>query len=285
MTTVGKGSIFVATYSRSEDLDRSLNSIVAARGTRNIPLIVIHQQGFAEVTEVISKWREHIQILIETEAQGVTPLQNINLNSLLGREISFSWLNSDWCIGVEDDVQISLDSIDFVECMYNKYHKNYFFRGVNLGSKNAYKAEQLGAYTKLSFGIHGQASMITKQTWKHFNVAKLRSKSDVMGLDAMMELFSKTGFMCTPYNSRYLDNGWNGTHSSKDPNDRHYQLIRDSFYKGQDPRPLTYSLQKFETNWRQDSRKFSYFKIVPIFVTSKIGHYRFLVRKYIDSHH
>ena len=284
MTNVGKGSIFVATYSRAEDLDRSLNSIVVARGKRSIPLIVIHQQGFTEVSEIIAKWRKQIQILVETDAQGITPLQNINLNSLLGREIAFSWLNSDWCLGVEDDVQISLDSIDFVESMFDKYHKNLFFRGVNLGSKNKYSVEHLAAYTKLSFGIHGQASMITKQTWRNFNVAKLRAKSDLMGLDAMMEHYTKTGFMCTPYNSRYLDNGWNGTHSSKDPNDRHYQLMRDSFYYGKDPRPIVYRLEKFETNWRRDSQKFSYFKIAPIFITNKIRHYRFLIRKYTNSH-
>ncbi len=285
MNNVGKGAIFVATYSRAEDLDRSLNSIVAARGKRETPLIVIHQQGYSQVSETIKKWRKHIQILVETETQGKTALQNINLNSLLGREIAFSWLNSDWCFGIEDDVQVSIDSIDFVEHMFDKYHRNIFFRGVNLGSKLPYRVGKLPAYAKLSFGMHGQASMITRQTWSHFNISKLRSKSDLMGLDAMMEHFTKTGFMCTPYISRYLDNGWNGTHSSKDPNDPHYQLIRNSFYDGQDPKPIEYRLEKFDTNWRKDSSKFSYVKIIPILIRNKVGHYRFLIRKYTNSQH
>lgn len=284
MTKVGKGSIFVATYSRADDLDRCLSNIVAARGERDTPLIVIHQQGFPEVAETIAKWRKHIQILVETETQGKTALQNINLNSLLGREIAFSWLDSDWCLGVEDDVQISIDSIDFIEAMFNQYHRNIFFRGVNLGSKNKFRLDQQSAYTKLSFGMHGQACMITKQTWRHFNVFKMRAQSNVMGLDAMMEHFTKTGFMCTPFNSRYLDNGWNGTHSSTDPNDRHYESIRESFYDGQAPRPAEYSLKSFDTNWREDSKPFSYLRIIPTLILNKVGHYKYLIRKYFTAH-
>lgn len=283
MNKVNKGSIFVATYSRSEDLDRCLGNIVAARGTRDIPLIVIHQQGFVGVAETVAKWRKHIQVLVETETQGKTALENINLNSLLGREIAFSWLDSDWCLGVEDDVQISIDSVDFIEEMYNRYQKNCLFRGVNLGSKNKFSEDKLSAYTKLSFGIHGQASMITKQTWKHFNISKMRAKSNVMGLDAMMEHFTKTGFMCTPYNSRYLDNGWNGTHSSNDPNDLHYQLIRDSFYDGRSGKPMKYTLEYFDTCWRDDSRQFSYTRIIPNLINNKIAHYRYFVRAFIKS--
>lgn len=284
MKKASRGSIFVATYSRSEDLDRCLSNIVAARGTRDIPLVIIHQQGFAEVSKTIAKWREHIQILVETETQGKTALENINLNSLLGREIAFSWLDSDWCLGVEDDVQISADSIDFIEQMFNRYRRNIFFRGVNLGSKNKFNPDKLSAYTKLSFGMHGQACMITKQTWRHFNIIKLRSKSNLMGLDAMMEHFTKTGFMCTPYNSRYLDNGWNGTHSSTDPNDLHYQLIRQSFYDGQTPRPAIYTIENFNTNWREDSKSFSYLRIIPTLFINKVGHYRYLIRKFIKTH-
>lgn len=276
-----KGAIFVATYSRAQDLDRCLRNIVIARGTEEIPLIIIHQYGVAEVSDVIRKWRNEIQILIETDAQGKTPLQNINLNSLLGREVAFTWLGSDWCLGVEDDVQISSDAIKFIEVMFNKYRKNPFFRGVNLGSKLVFKKEEIASYAKVSFGMHGQASMITKRTWNHFNSHKLRYKSNTMGLDAMMEHFTKTGFMCTPYNSRYLDNGWNGTHSSSNPNDPHYQAIRESYFERQTTPPEKYILKKFENRWREDSLTFSYFRIVPILMRNKLGHYRYLLKSRI----
>ena len=190
-----KGAIFVATYSRAEDLNRCLENIVVARGTDRIPLVVIHQLGFEDVSAIISKWRSEIQILVETEPQGETPLQNINLNSLLGREIAFTWLGADWCLGVEDDVQISSDSVKFVKQMYSRYRKNLFFRGVNLGSKNTFSEKEISSYTKLSFGMHGQASMITRATWDHFNISQLRANSNLMGLDAMMEHFTKTGFI------------------------------------------------------------------------------------------
>jgi len=273
-----KGAIFVATYSRAEDLDRCIGNIVQARGSEAIPLIVIHQQGFSQVASIIQKWRHEIQVLVETETQGKSPLQNINLNSLLGREIAFTWLSSEWCLGVEDDVQISSDSIKFIEFMFNKYKNNPFFRGVNFGSKLPFKKEEITSYTKISFGMHGQASMITRNTWNHFNVSKLREQSNLMGLDAMMEHFTKTGFMCTPYNSRYLDNGWNGTHSSTNPNDVHYRLIRESFYNGQVPEPENYILKKFENNWREDSLQFSYLRIIPTLLLNKLRHYRFLLR-------
>lgn len=283
MNKESRGAIFVATFSRAQDLDRCIENIVVARNGRNIPLIIIHQQGYSEVAEVISRWRSEIQILVETETQGKTPLQNINLNSLLGREIAFTWLNSDWCFGVEDDVQISPDSINFIEAMFTKYRRNVFFRGVNLGSKLPFKASEIETYAKLTFGMHGQASMITKRTWNHFNPAKLRRNSDVMGLDAMMEHYTKTGFMCTPYNSRYLDNGWNGTHSSLNPNDPHYKKIRESFFHGQVSNPENYVLGKFENEWRADSTAFSISRIIPILFRNKLGHYKYLIKSSVKN--
>lgn len=272
-----RGAITVATYSRAEDLDRCIGNIVRARGAEEIPLIIIHQQGIPEVATTIQKWRHEIQILVETEAQGKSPLENINLNGLLGKEIAFTWLRSDWCLGVEDDVQISADSVMFIKEMYQKYNKNLFFRGVNLGSKKPFNMEEIGTYNRISFGLHGQASMITKKTWNHFDVSKLRSNSNSAGLDAMMEHFTKTGFMCTPYNSRYLDNGWNGTHSSPDPNNLHYRLIRESFYNNQVSPPETYTRKKFENSWRQDSIEFSIIKVMPTLIFNKLAHFRFLL--------
>ena len=277
------GAICVATYSRAEDLDRCLANIVAARKDRKIPLIVVHQRGFETVSQVIAKWESQIQVLIHSETQGSSALENINLNSLLGREVAFTWLQADWCLGIEDDVQISSDAIDFVLEMYERYYRNPFFKGVNLGSKLKFDESKNGFYSLMRFGIHGQASMITRKTWHHFNVEKLRKKSGESGLDAMMEHYVKTGFMCTPRNSRYLDNGWNGTHSSPDPNNEHYLRIRESYFDGRTPDPGQYELRKYDSSWRSDSKPFSLFQIIPVLLANKTRHLRYLLKKRQNS--
>jgi hypothetical protein len=276
-----KGAICVATFSRAEDLDRCITNIVRARKSRKIPLIVVHQKGFESVAEVLNKWESEIQILVHSETQGRTPLENINLNSLLGREIAFTWLQADWCLGVEDDVQISSDAIDFVLEMYLRHKKDPFFRGVNLGSKLKFNETQNNLYSKIRFGIHGQASMITRKTWRHFDPTKLRERSKASGLDAMMEHYVKTGFMCTPRNSRYLDNGWNGTHSSSDPNHEHYSSIRDSYYEGVTPEPGRFAISRVSSPWRADSKLFSIYAVLPVLLSNKVRHARHKVREKI----
>lgn len=277
------GAICIATYSRAEDLDRCITNIVSARKGKSIPLIVVHQRGFESVSQVIAKWESEIQILVQSETQGRTALENINLNSLLGREVAFTWLQADWCLGVEDDIQISCDAIDFVLEMHKRHSRNPFFRGVNLGSKVKFDGSENGFYSLVRFGIHGQASMITRKTWQRFDVNKLRKKSNVSGLDAMMEHYVKTGFMCTPRNSRYLDNGWNGTHSSADPNNEHYSRIRESYFDGRTSSPGVYELKKFDSPWREDSQPFSFVQILPVLLSNKSRHLIHLLREKLNK--
>jgi hypothetical protein len=188
-----KGSITLVTYSRHKELEACLNAINIARQSRDIPLIVVHQKGFPKVSEVIRKWEDSIDILVTTSAQGSTALENINLNGLLSREIAFKWLMSDWSIGIEEDTVISPDSINFVYHCFEKYNKNPFFRGVNLGSKNPYSKEHEGSYNLVSYGVQGQASMLTQKTWNHFDIKKFYRKISKSGLDSMMEHFVKSG--------------------------------------------------------------------------------------------
>lgn len=274
-----EGAIFVSTFTRATELDECLSHLVTARGNLNIPLIVIHQIGSTEVSSVIHKWRSQIQILIQTVNAGESPLQNINMNGLLGREIAFTWLGAEWCIGVEDDVMISKDAINFCLFAFRKHRNDPFFRGVNLGSKKPFNLENNNKYSKVSFGIHGQASLITKRTWKKFNPEKLRKQSDIEGQDAMMEHYVKTGYMCTPSNSRYLDKGWNGTHASKDPNNNHYLDIRDSFVGEEIVEFSIYEEVPYDSFWREDSVQFSIKSIPTIIARNKYNRARYILRK------
>jgi len=246
------GSIGVATFSRPEDLDRCLNSIINARGDRKIPLLVLHQLGNKEVSKVIVKWKSQIQILLEVQALGNSPLQNMNLNSIILRELAFNSFCSDWYLGVEEDVVLGGDSIDFVEKMMQKYISSRDFRGVNLGSCIPSSSGLENFYSKIRYGIQGQASAITSRTWNHFDKKYLIDNSATHGLDAMMERYVKSGFMCWPQLSRYLDNGWNGTHSSKDPNNEYYERIRKSFVDLPNKVNAIYKLKNNRIPWRED---------------------------------
>lgn len=223
------GSIGVATFSRADLLHQCLSSIIRARNSRDIPLLVLHQIGDEKVANVINLWRPHIDCLIELNSKGKTPLQNINFNSILLRTIAFDHMDSDWFLGIEEDVIIGGDSINFIESMMDKYINNKAFRGVNLGSNIPRNNSQLNFYSRIRWGMQGQASAVTKHTWKKINLTLLKKNSAWNGLDGMMENHLKSGFMCTPLLSRYLDKGWHGTHGYGDPNHEYYRQFEKSF--------------------------------------------------------
>ena len=276
---VSKGSVTVVAYSRHEELEKCLDAIIIARGEKAIPLIVVHQTGYDKVAKVIEKNRHAIDVLLTTKAQGGTPLENINLNGLISRELAFKWMLSDWSLGIEEDTTIAPDAINFVIECYEKHRRDRYFRGVNLGSKELYQEHLENVYSLVSYGVQGQASMITRRTWSHFNVMKLRGRLHESGLDSMMEHYVKSGFMCTPHNSRYLDNGWNGTHASTDPDDEHYVKLRNSLTKvGNDYRG-PYLEKTYEVSWREDSLQFSPYKSQLRYFACKYHHLRYLLRK------
>ena len=64
-----KGSIGIAAFSRAEELDQCLESVINARNGRDIPLMVLHQLGHESVDKVVTKWSSEIQILLKVEAQ------------------------------------------------------------------------------------------------------------------------------------------------------------------------------------------------------------------------
>jgi hypothetical protein len=277
-----KGVICVATHTRTIQLEKCLERIIIARKGRNIPLVVIHQNGSREVKEILSKFQDEIQLLVHTEAQGKNALENINLNALLYRDIAFFWLNADWCLGVEDDVQISSDSIDFIHEIHNRYKENKYFRGVNLGSRSPHDYQRIGEFTKSRYGMHGQASMITKKTWSHFNQTQLRKKVGLMGLDAMMERYLKLGFMCVPYVSRFLDTGWSGTHTSDNPEDPYFVDLRNSFGSGNYQGTIEYFESKFEPNWRDDCTRFTIAYRWPLYLKDLFGHFKYLLKNKLN---
>lgn len=247
------GAIGVATFSRAEHLNNCIESIVLAKGSRDMPLLVLHQIGDPEVKQILTKWRPHIQLLIELNSKEKSALKNLNSNAILLRNIALDVMGLDWYLGVEEDVVIGGDSVAFIECMMSKYGKKRAFRGVNLGSNLPSGAYSKNHYSKMRWGMQGQASAITQRTWKKFNIDQLNKNSYLNGLDGMMENYLKSGFMCTPLLSRYLDRGWGGTHAPKDPRHDYYRKLEESFVDLPENVPLKYLETKIRIPLREDA--------------------------------
>jgi hypothetical protein len=247
------GAIGVATFSRAEHLNNCIESIVRAKGSRDIPLLVLHQIGDPEVKRILTNWRPHIQVLIELDSKEESALKNINFNAILLRNIALDVMGLDWFLGIEEDVVIGGDSVAFIENMMGKYSKKRAFRGVNLGSNLPRGAYGTNNYSKMRYGMQGQASAITQRTWKKFNIGQLNRNSSWKGLDSMMENYLKSGFMCTPLLSRYLDRGWGGTHAPRDPQHDYYLKLEESFVDLPENVPLKYLENKIRIPWRKDA--------------------------------
>jgi hypothetical protein len=247
-----KGSIGIAAFSRAEELDQCLESVINARNGRDIPLMVLHQLGHESVDKVVTKWSSEIQILLKVEALGKTPLENINRNAIILRDLAFRHLNSDWFLGIEEDVFIGGDSINFIESMMQQYWRYPGFRGVNLGSAISRNLASETTYSRIRYGLQGQAGAIPKKVWQRFDTSNLVRQSSKVGLDAMLERYLKTGFMCWPNLSRYVDRGWNGTHTPSDSNDLYYENLRGSFVNISVDQDLEYVEESTPNPWRED---------------------------------
>lgn len=253
---VPKGAIVVFAYSRDQLLDELLECINELQQGKKLPLILVKQDGFEAVDEVIKKWRNQINILIESDGSAETVAQNISRNRILGYSSAFISLDVDWVLAIEDDVILANDTLMLVEHLINKYLLDKDFRGINLGSRIPYSLENHNTYCKTRYGIYGQASVITKLSWKRMNKFGILKEALNGHWDAAMESFVKTGYMVAPNNSRYIDRGWDGTHMSSDPNDSYYQDLRASFVPKETKISEIY--KEFDTGywWRKDLRKF-----------------------------
>jgi hypothetical protein len=253
------GIILVNTFSREIEVLKCLTHLLEANLRLKLPVVIVHQIGHNKVREVISQFRSSIDYLIEIDGKNLTPLENINRNRILGYQIGFDWLQADWVLAVEEDVLVSPDTLSFITKMMNIYFNKLFFRGINLGSREPRSSENFKTYSRLRYGLHGQASAITSKTWRHFNCQKLLQKSGTHPFDSQVENYLKHGFMVTPNNSRYLDNGWNGTHAPKNPDDKYYRELAASWVNFTPLAEDEYIFKNINHSWRQDVKVFCWY--------------------------
>ena len=253
------GIIVISTYSRAKELLMCLDQIILANQNFKVPILIVHQVGDQNVSKVLMSYRNYIDYYIQVDGKSYSPLENINRNRILSYIVGFNWLNSDWVLAIEEDVLIARDSINFIEKMMEKFYRYPSFRGVNLGSRIQKNESNLETFSKLRFGINGQASAITRKTWNHFDYKKLMDKSASHPFDSQVENFLKLGFMITPNASRLKDIGWNGTHAPKDPNENYYRELENSWVGNEELGIKGYTLKNQHHNWRDDVRVYRWF--------------------------
>ena len=251
-------SIVIFAYSRAQLLRDSIESILSAAESENWKKILICQRGHEEVFDVVNQNRNNFDLVILTSPQHESTLANINYNRLLGTNLAFDVFHADMVLGIEEDTKISYDALQFIDRVFNNFHNKRFFRGINLGSIEEKTQENLFTFSRIRFGLHGQAGVITKKTWKKINFSKLLANMNREGWDSYIEFKIKSGYMITPNASRSLDRGWSGTYAPDNPDHPHYVAMRKSFVEdlsGLDP---DFSQASIKHSWRNDAILFKY---------------------------
>jgi hypothetical protein len=251
-------SIVIFAYSRAQLLKETIDSIAGAADSENWKKILVCQRGHDDVFEVVSQNRALFDLVVLTSPQYESTLANINYNRLLGTNLGFDIFHADLVLGIEEDTKISYDALQFIDRVFQKYRNNRFFRGINLGSIEEKTQENLLTYSRIRFGLHGQAGVITKKTWKKINFSKLRANMSLEGWDSYIEFKTKSGFMVTPNASRSLDRGWSGTYAPDNPDHPHYVAMRESFVGSFSKLDSNFTHVSLKHRWRSDATVFKF---------------------------
>jgi hypothetical protein len=198
--------------------------------------------------------------LVPIDGSGRSKLENINKNRIIGLDYCFDILGVDYVVAIEDDVLCGYDALVFCQTMIECYRDDVHFRGVNLGSKEVYSEAYRFEYGLFRYGLFGQGSAVTKQTWAKIKQLNILSTLTEQGFDFLVEYYYKTGFVIMPRCSRYIDIGWNGTHAPNDPNHQYYQALKASWVGLKAFSLIEYRLSSFQFNWRTDCIKYRSFQ-------------------------
>jgi hypothetical protein len=249
-------TIVIFAHSRSQLLHDCISSVLNAKSSTEWRKVIVLQEGNMETSKVVKKFNKFFDLVVTIKPQYAEILANINSNRIVGTAIGFDGMNSDYVLGIEEDTMIGYDSLVFIDEMCNRYQNHSAFRGINLGSVEKISDEGSGSYSLIRFGLHGQAGVLTRKTWKRAKLEKIFRKITYEGWDSGIEFIAKSGFMVTPNASRSLDRGWSGTFAPKEPTHPHFTKMKESWV-GLEPisKPL-YSHVQVQHNWRRDSKAY-----------------------------
>ncbi len=246
--------IFIISNSRHRIIPKCIDSILNLKNIEMWQKMHIHQTGNKQATREFYKFQKYFETNILIPPKYNSKLANINHNRMLGYRIAFDLLGADNVIGIEEDTVIAKDALLFSDFVLNEYRNNKRFRGINFGSREINDSVNPKSYSRLRFGIQGQASLLTRNSWNKLPMNKLMNFESGEGWDSPIEFYLKTGFMVTPNSSRILDYGWDsGTHAPKNRSNAYYLSMNKSFLKSQLPNRFLYHHFQIEHKSRLDS--------------------------------
>jgi hypothetical protein len=250
-------------HSRPELLKLSVESFLNAEDSENWKRIIVWQSGFTSMEVKINEIFSLFDIILRSDGSQSSVLSNINFNRISGMRLAFDALNSDFVLGIEEDALVSYDSLLFIRSIYENNKNKRSFRGINLGSLEAKPDVTSSGYTKLRYGLQGQAGGLTKSSWqKCFKLLK-KHEGPNLGWDSTVEYYLKSGYMVTPNLSRMNDLGWHGgAHAPSDPNHHHYKRLRDNWMGLNQISPIQYKEVSVVHSWRSDAEIYRRIKFI-----------------------
>jgi hypothetical protein len=252
-----KNSILVNAYNRIDELKNCLNHIFNAENIDDFNIVITYQSEVQVITEFIEGFNNVNVIKLPFDGKKNGAIENINFNRVNGLKYCFNILKSEYVIAVEDDINIGNDTLKFCDFIYSRFKNDINFRGINLCSNLPFSNIKKNVYGKFRYGLSGQCSLISLNTWNGIMKRNILFLTNSIGFDSQIELFLKTGFMVHPYNSRYIDNGWNGTHAPRDSKNMYYQLLLQSWTGPDKLNISSYEEEVFDIKWRKDCVTFN----------------------------
>lgn len=241
-------------FNRPELLKKTIASVLKAHNISEFKLVLVHQVGNSDVAEIVKNHENAFDLTIKILRDKESSTFNISRNRYLCYEVAFRILQSDYVIVLEDDVEIAPDTLDFANHAFEKYKTRRDFRGVNLGNGIPFSDKTQASYSLLRYSILGPASLMPLSTWNTFKIARLMKKSHNEIFDGTLEPFYQSGFVVTPNNSRYIDHGVIGTHSSGNPDDEYFKRLQRSWVGLDFEKTQEYSRVDMRPMWRADCK-------------------------------
>ncbi len=243
-------AVSVIAYNRSPLLDLCLKSLDKAMQNLRYPVYLVVQDPSEQDEKVIKKYNHLLTKVFITESMDRNVEDLINLNRITAWRIALIDEENDYVVCLEDDVEISPDFFSFTEQVITQNSQLKSFRGINYGSFETQSG--VGSYSRVRYGLHGPASLISKRTFKSFNTKKLLRLNGLIPWDSWVEPITKKGFMATSNTARYKDNGINGTHASIEQNKEYFNKLTESFEYGVSHPMTGVHFKSIQHTWRSD---------------------------------
>ena len=251
-------TIAVICFDRPALTKKCLESVFAAAHIEDFHKILIFQKGNEEVKHLLESYKDSFNVIVEVERTG-NSTQNINSNRYLAYSIAFDNLYSEFLIVVEDDVQISFDSLFFADKVYCQHRNDKKFRAFNFGSGVERSNSLTNSYSKVRYSLQGPASLLTRKSWESFDKKVLEKKSQYEIFDGTFETYIQSGFVIMPNNSRYIDNGYNGTHALSYESTDYFRKLEKSWLGLEEIELIQPVMKNIDLNWRKDCKIYNRF--------------------------